>query len=107
MAYSPAMRSVVRPRNSHNDAMKRIYKNWTPEDLAVLERQAQWFRPAIVAMVRDDYAQAVYTTSRVVLYGTARYVRKAYGTQVRVRKPKLRVVRNEPGVHGGECGKDG
>lgn len=67
---------LVRPANSHNDAMQRIYKNWTPEDLTVLERQPEHARPFIVRMVRDDYLQVIYTTSRLLLYGVARYVRR-------------------------------
>jgi hypothetical protein len=80
MAFAPSQRGeLIRERKlkSHNVTIKRVYGTWDPRDLAVLERQPPRVRAQILRMVASDYREVVITTSRLVLYRTARFPRSS------------------------------
>lgn len=79
MSFAPAQiqRDIhlvgAKKQRTHNRTIQRIYKNWTPEDLAVLERKGPRYRARMVSMVGFDYTDVVYATSLLLLHYSAAY----------------------------------
>lgn len=73
MTFAPAMQvRAYQRRKRHNDTVRRVYRNWTPIDLAIYERNCLRARRALMRMVADDYADVILVTSRLILAGKTR-----------------------------------
>lgn len=93
MSFSPARIQSsgpplvgARKETTHNKTVRRIYKNWTPEDLAVVERVGPRTRATIYAMVGPDYTDVIYATSLLLLNGSAAFHARGKPWPVELRR---------------------